>query len=45
MSLKTILNFNSIDEIQNYNPILKINHCYNTNILIEKQILNIKELS
>ena len=33
-----------IDGIQNYDPILKSYHCYNTNILINKPILNTKEI-
>ena len=45
MSLKTLLHLDSIDGIQNYDPILKIYHCYNTNILINKPISNIKEIS
>ena len=45
MSLKQLLHVDSIDGIQNYDPILKIYHCYNTNILINKPISNIKEIS
>ena len=42
--IKTLLHFDSIDGIQNYDTILKRNHCYNTNILINKPISNIKEI-
>ena len=43
--IKTLLHFDSIDGIQNYDTILKTYHCYNTNILINKPISNIKEIS
>ena len=43
--LKQLLHLDSIDGIQNYDPILKTYHCYNTNILINKPISNIKEIS
>ena len=43
--LKQLLHLDSIDGIQNYDPILKSYHCYNTNILINKPISNIKEIS
>ena len=43
--IKTLLHFDSIDGIQNYDTILKSYHCYNTNILINKPISNIKEIS
>ena len=43
MSLKTLLLLNSIDGIQNYDPILIIYYCFNTNILIYIQISNIRE--
>ena len=43
--LKTLLHLDSLDGIQNYDPILKTRHCYNTNILINKPIPNIKEIS
>ena len=43
--IKTLLYFDSIDGIQNYDTILKSYHCYNTNILINKPISNIKEIS
>ena len=43
--LKQLLHLDSIDGIQNYDPILKTYHCYNTNILINKPIANIKEIS
>ena len=45
MSLETLLHLDSIDGIQNYDPKLKIYHCYNTNILFNKPISNIKEIS
>ena len=45
MSLKTLLHLDSIDGIQNYDPMLKIYHCYNTNIFINKQISHIKVIS
>ena len=43
--LKQLLHLDSIDGIQNYDPILKCYHCYNNNILINKPISNIKEIS
>ena len=43
--LKQLLHLDSIDGIQNYDTILKSYHCYNTNILINKPISNIKEIS
>ena len=43
--IKTLLHFESIDGIQNYDTIFKCYHCYNTNILINKPISNIKEIS
>jgi len=43
--LKQLLHLDSIDGIQNYDPILKSYHSYNTNILINKPISNIKEIS
>jgi hypothetical protein len=43
--LKQLLHLDSIDGLQNYDPILKTYHCYNTNILINKPISNIKEIS
>ena len=43
--LKTLIHLDSIDGIQNYDTILKTYHCYNTNILINKPISNIKEIS
>jgi hypothetical protein len=43
--LKQLLHLDSIDGIQNYDTILKGYHCYNTNILINKPIHNIKEIS
>ena len=43
--LKTLIHLDSIDGIQNYDTILKNYHCYNTNILINKPISNIKEIS
>ena len=45
MSFKTLLHLDSIDGNQNYDPILKTYHCYNTTILINKSIANIKEIS
>ena len=42
MSLKSLLHLDSIDLIKDYDPILKTYHCYNTNILNNKPILNIK---
>jgi hypothetical protein len=45
MSLKTLIHLDSLDGIQNYDPILKSYHCYNTTILINKPISNIKEIS
>ena len=44
MSLKTLLHLDSIDGVQNYDPIFKIYHCYNTNILINKPISNINKI-
>ena len=44
MSFKTLLHLDSIDGNQNYDPILKTYHCYNTTILINKPIANIKEI-
>ena len=43
--LKQILHLDSLDGIQNYDPILRTKHCYNINILINKPIPNIKEIS
>ena len=43
--LKTLIHLDSIDGIQNYDPILKCYHCYNTNININKPIRSIKEIS
>jgi len=43
--LKQLLHLDSIDGFQNYDTILKKYHCYNTNILINKPISNIKEIS
>jgi hypothetical protein len=43
--LKQILHLDSLDGIQNYDPILRTKHCYNTNILINKPLPNIKEIS
>ena len=43
--IKTLLHFDSIDGIQNYDTILKSYHSYNTNILINKPISNIREIS
>ena len=43
--LKQLLHLDSIDGNHNYDTILKTYHCYNTNILINKPISNIKEIS
>ena len=43
--IKTILHFDSIDGIQNYDTILKKYHCYNTTIKINNPLKNIKEIS
>ena len=43
--LKQLLHLDSIDGINNYDPILKSYHCYNTNILINNPLKNIKEIS
>jgi len=43
--LKQILHLDSLDGILNYDPILRTKHCYNTNILVNKPIPNIKEIS
>ena len=43
--LKQLLHLNSVDGVQNYDPILKTYHCYNTMIKINKPIANIKEIS
>ena len=43
--LKTLIHLDSLDGIQNYDTILKSYHCYNTTILINKPISNIKEIS
>ena len=45
MSLKQLLHFDTVDGIKNYDPILKSYHCYNTNLLINKPLTNIKEIS
>ena len=44
MSFKTLLHLDSIDGNQNYDPILKNYHFYNTTVLIYKNISNIKEI-
>ena len=43
--IKTILHFDSIDGIQNYDTILKKYNCYNTTIKINNPLKNIKEIS
>ena len=43
--IKTLLHFDSIDGIPNYDTILKKYHCYNTVIKINKSLTNIKEIS
>ena len=43
--LKQLLHLDSIDGNHNYDTILRTYHCYNTNILINKPIANIKEIS
>ena len=43
MSFKTLLHLDYLDGIQNYDSILKTYHSYNTAILINKPISNIKE--
>ena len=43
--LKQLLHLDSIDGIQNYDTNLKKYHCYNTTLLINKPIANIKEIS
>ena len=43
--LKQLLHLDSVDGIQNYDPILKSYHCYNANIKINNPITNIKEIS
>ena len=43
--LKQLLHLDSIDGNQNYDTILRTYHCYNTNILINIPIANIKEIS
>ena len=43
--LKQLLHLDSVDGVQNYDPILKAYHTYNTNIKINKPISNIKEIS
>ena len=43
--LKQLLHLDSIDGNQNYDTILRTYHCYNTNILINKPIANIKEIT
>ena len=43
--IKTLLHFDSVDGIQNYDSILKTYHCYNTVIKINKPLQNIKEIS
>ena len=45
MSLKQLLHFDTIDGIQNYDSILRTYHSYNTNLLINKPLENIKEIS
>ena len=43
--LKQLLHLDSVDGVQNYDPILKSYHSYNCNIKINKPITNIKEIS
>ena len=43
--IKTLLHFDSVDGIQNYDSILKSYHCYNTAIKINKPLQNMKEIS
>ena len=43
--LKQLLHLDSVDGSNNYDPILKTYHTYNTNIKINKPITNIKEIS
>jgi hypothetical protein len=43
--IKTILHFDSVDGIQNYDTILKTTHCYNTTIKINNPLRHIKEIS
>ena len=43
--LKQLLHLESVDGVQNYDPILKSYHTYNTNMKINKPITNIKEIS
>ena len=43
--LKQLLHFDTVDGIQSYDSILKIYHCYNTKLNINKPLTNIKEIS
>ena len=43
--IKQLIHLDSVDGVQNYDPIIKTYHCYNTNIKINKPISNIKEIS
>ena len=43
--IKTLLHFDSIDGVQNYDSILKTYHAYNTTIKINNPIKKIKEIS
>ena len=43
--LKQLLHLDSVDGVQNYDPILKTYHTFNINLKINKPISNLKEIS